>query len=123
MEKITAGWLCLLAPNWRTGRRTQSKGGWLERFLEDVDRREDDDPHDVHEVPVDARHLDAQVLLRLLREVAAPGADVGEGQQDEADGHVRAVQAREAVEDRAEGVRVGREVEVGVLVDLDEEEG
>ena len=39
---------------------------------EDVDRRVDDDPHHVDEVPVDARHLDAAVLLG--RVVAAEGA-------------------------------------------------
>ena len=38
--------------------------------LEDVDGGEDDDPHDVDEVPVDARHLDAEVVLRLGPEVA-----------------------------------------------------
>jgi hypothetical protein len=31
--------------------------------LQDVDRREDDDPHHVDEVPVDPGHLDAEVLL------------------------------------------------------------
>src|ERR1039458_1017483 len=41
--------------------------------LDDVDRRVDDDPHDVHEVPVDARHLDPAMLLRAV--VAAEGSD------------------------------------------------
>src|SRR4051794_6408104 len=41
------------------------------RPLEDVDRHEDDDPHDVDEVPVDPRHLDAAVLVG--REVAPEG--------------------------------------------------
>src|SRR5947208_13507351 len=91
--------------------------------LEDVDRREDDDPHDVDEVPVDARHLDAEVLLRLRAEVAAPGANVGEGQEDEADRDVGAVEAGQRVEDRREGVGAGAEAQVDVLVDLDEEEG
>src|SRR5947208_16921231 len=90
--------------------------------LEDVHRREDDDPHDVDEVPVDARYLDAEVLLRLLREVAAPGADVGEGEEHQTDGDVGAVEAGEAVEDRGEGVDAGAEAEVDVLVELDEQE-
>src|SRR5215213_7878151 len=68
--------------------------------LEDVDRREDDDPHHVDEVPVDARHLDTEVVLRLRPEVSAPGADVGEAEQHESYEDVGAVQAGEAVEDR-----------------------
>src|SRR5688500_17148472 len=53
--------------------------------LQDVDRHEDDDPHDVYEVPVDARDLDAQVVLRLGAEVPPVGADVREGEQEEPD--------------------------------------
>src|SRR4051794_9678293 len=100
-------------------KRTASMG----TELEDVDGREDDDPHHVDEVPVDARHLDAEVVLRVRSEVAAPGADVGEGEQHQTDEDVGAVQAREAVEDRAEGAVAGREADVDVLVDLDEEKG
>ena len=44
---------------------------------------EHDDPHDVDEVPVDPRHLDAAVLLG--RVVAAEGADGDDQQQDQAD--------------------------------------
>src|SRR5207342_2971870 len=65
--------------------------------LQDVDRRVDDDPHHVDEVPVDARHLDAAVLLG--REVPAEGPHRGHRQQREAHEDVRAVQAGEAVED------------------------
>ena len=74
----------------------------------DVDGDEDDDPHHVDEVPVDARHLDAEVVLRLGAEVAAEGADRGEAEQQQADEDVGAVQAGEAVEDRAEGRGRGR---------------
>ena len=88
--------------------------------LEDVDGRVDDDPHHVDEVPVDARHLDAAVVLG--REVAAEGADRDEQQQRQADEDVRAVQAGEAVEDRALGAVLRREADVDVLVDLDEQE-
>src|SRR5204862_1062493 len=49
--------------------------------LEHVDRAVHEDPHDVDEVPVDPRHLDAAVLLG--REVPAEGADRGERQQVE----------------------------------------
>src|SRR4051812_26258668 len=48
-------------------RRTKTPGD--RPLLEDVDRQEHDDPHDVHEVPVDPGHLDAQVILRVLAEV------------------------------------------------------
>src|SRR6476659_5334290 len=91
--------------------------------LEDVHSQENDDPHDVDEVPVDARHLDAEVVLGLGPEMAAEGADRGEAEQHQADEDVGAVQSREAVEDRAEGQVPGAEADVRVLVDLDEEEG
>ena len=71
----------------RQHRRGDAKAG----PLEDVDRREDDDPHHVHEVPVDTRDLDAQVILGVGAEVALPGSDVGEREQGEADEHVGAV--------------------------------
>src|SRR5207249_3341320 len=46
--------------------------------LQQVDRRVDDDPHYVDEVPVDSRDLDAMVGLR--REVAPEGPDRHERQ-------------------------------------------
>src|SRR5690349_9934048 len=91
--------------------------------LEDVDRHEDDDPHDVDEVPVDARHLDAEVVLHVGAEVAAEGADRREREQHQADEDVGPVETGEAVEDRAEREVAGAETEVHVLVDLDEEKG
>src|SRR5438132_9466780 len=72
--------------------------GHLTRSSEDVDRREDDDPHHVDEVPVDPADLDAVMVLR--GEVPAEGADRHEEQDREADEHVAAVQAGEAEEDR-----------------------
>src|SRR5205809_2167658 len=91
--------------------------------LKDIDGKEDDEPHNVDEVPVDARHLDTQVILLLRAEMAAEGADRGEGEQAEPDEDVGAVEAGEAVEDRAEAEIAGAEAEVDVLVELDEEEG
>src|SRR3712207_575101 len=91
--------------------------------LDDVDRQVDDDPHDVDEVPVDARHLDAAVLLG--REVPAERPDRREDEQRQPDRHVRAVQAGQPVEDRALRERLRRDAlarQVDVLVDLDEEE-
>src|SRR5205809_7916714 len=83
---------------------------------EDVDRREDDDPHHVDEVPVDPADLDA--VMMLGGEVPAEGADRHEGQDREADEHMAAVQAREAEEDCGEGAV--RRVEAGshVIVEL-----
>src|SRR4029079_13574478 len=72
--------------------RSERRGFHTE--LEDVDRRVDDDPHDVDEMTVDPGYLDATVLFG--REVPAERADVGEQQQDQAHGHVGAVQAGEA---------------------------
>src|SRR2546421_3792019 len=89
--------------------------------LEDVDRAVDDDPHHVDEVPVDAGHLDAAVLLRAV--VPAEGPHRDHREQREPDEHVRAVQSREPVEDRTLRAVVRREPDVGVLVDLDEQEG
>src|SRR5436190_17281991 len=76
---------------WRT-----SPGG----ALQDVDGHVDDDPHHVDEVPVDPADLDAVVVVG--REVPAERTDRHEQQDREADEHVRAVQSREAVEDRRE---------------------
>src|SRR5215203_2145206 len=63
-------------------------------------------------------------MVFLLRpEMAAEGTDRREGEQHQADEDVGAVEAGEAVEDRAEAEVAGAEAEVHVLVDLDEEEG
>src|SRR5918992_3961082 len=88
--------------------------------LQDVDRAEHEDPHDVDEVPVDARHLDAAVLLG--RVVTPERADRREQQQGEPDEDVGPVQPRQPIEDRALRI-VGRgEAQVDVFVYLDREE-
>src|SRR3954454_11318271 len=56
--------------------------------LKDIYGDVDDDPHDVHEVPVDAWHLDTKVVIRLGAEVAAEGADRREREQHQADEYV-----------------------------------
>ena len=48
---------------------------------------------------------------------------LAKAEQQQPDEDVGAVQAGEAVEDRAEGAVAGAEADVDVLVDLDEEEG
>src|SRR3954469_5648564 len=88
--------------------------------LQDVHGQVHDDPHDVDEVPVDPRYLDAAVGVR--REVAAEGADHDHQEKRESDEDVRAVEARQAVEDRRLREVARREADVDVLVDLDEEE-
>src|SRR4051812_27530265 len=88
---------------------------------EDVDRRVDDDPHDIDEVPVDAADLDAVMVLR--REMPPEGPDRHEEQDREADEHVRAVQARQAEEDRRERAVARVEADPGVLDSLRDQEG
>ena len=84
-----------------------------------VDEGEDDDPHDVDEVPVQTDQLDD---LGLVAGDLAPRSDDHQRQQhDDADGDVDAVEAGERVEARAEQVRGEAEalvVEGGELVDL-----
>src|SRR4051795_7707219 len=90
-------------------------------WSEEVDRRVDDHPHHVDEVPVDARHLDAAVLLGGEVPLERPRGDHREKREPDED--VRAVEAGEPIEDRHLRGVVGRDPEVDVLVDLDEEEG
>src|SRR6266702_7196459 len=74
-----------------------------------VDGGVDHDPHYVHEVPIDPADLDAVMVLR--GKVAAEGPDRHEEQDREADEDVRAMQARQAVEDRSEGAVVWSEAD------------
>src|SRR5207245_4732719 len=104
------------SPSERSGFSIAPSTARRERRLEDVDGRVHDDPHHVDEVPVDPRHLDAAVLLGGV--VAAERADRHEQQQHQPDEHVRSVQPRQRVEDRLLRVVLGREADVGVLVDL-----
>src|SRR5215216_5329923 len=65
-----------------------------------VDEREDDDPHDVDEVPVEADDLDD---LALVARHAAAAHHPRQGQQhDDADGDVGAVEPGQRVEARRE---------------------
>ena len=65
-----------------------------------VDEGEDDDPHDVDEVPVETDQLDD---LGLVAGDAAARDDADQGHQhDDADGDVHTVEAGEGVEARAE---------------------
>src|SRR5580700_5798086 len=92
--------------------------------LEEVDGREDDDPDDVDEVPVEAHHLDIDRLL--LGQPAREGVDQHPGEPDDADQHVEPVGAREREERRPEDAVRDRQVllvhEVVELEDLAPEE-
>src|SRR6187551_1236739 len=69
--------------------------GWLRLFaaasLQDhrnqVDQREDDDPHDIDEVPVHLGSLDREMMFG--GEIAAHRADQADQQEDRADRHVQ----------------------------------
>src|SRR5262249_35679719 len=103
-----------------TGNATSAASKGTSSVLRDqVDRREDEDPHDVDEVPVQTGDLDA---LRIrLGQPALRGAAPQDQQPDDAHRHVRAVQPGEREERRPE--HVGRKgealsVELGELEDL-----
>ncbi len=82
----------------------------------DIDADEQEQPHHVDEVPVPGGELEAEMLLR--REVTGVGAQQADQQEDGADQHVEAVEARGHEEGRA--VDVAREAErrVAVLIGL-----
>src|SRR3712207_445965 len=85
-----------------------------------VDGGEEEKPHHVDEVPVPGRELEAQMLLG--REVAAIGAQQADGQEDRADDHMSAVEARRHEEGGAVDVAAEPESRVAVLVGLHEAE-
>src|SRR5687768_10435825 len=77
---------------------------WL--LLDEVNEREDRDPHDVDEVPVQGGYVDQQRVLG-----SEPAPDVDREQREEPEhscGHVRAVETRQREERRAEQVRLDR---------------
>ena len=67
-------------------------------LLRDVEQREQEDPDDVHEVPIDPDQLDA-VELDVL-----PGVVCDDRHDDRAGDHVEGVEARRGVVERPEGV-------------------
>src|ERR671914_955719 len=86
--------------------------------LQDVERGVDHDPHYVHEVPVDPWDLDAEVVVGGRPVMAADGPDERVEEQVEPHEDVGAVEPRQPVEGRAEGVVVGSEAESGVFARL-----
>src|SRR6059058_3093660 len=71
--------------------------------LPEIEEREDEDPDQFHEVPVQAHDLDDLVIAlaagekarTLPVEVAAQHLDRHDDEENHADGHVRAVKARD----------------------------
>src|SRR6185503_9746144 len=81
---------------------------------ENVDDGEQQDPHDVDEVPVEAGHLEAEMLGR--RVVTADRSQERDRQQRGTNQHVQAVQAGQREERRGERPVRGDEPERVVLV-------
>src|SRR5262245_54258472 len=90
------------------------------RTSDEVDDGEQEHPDDVDEVPVDRRRHERPGMARA--ELAHPGPVERVEKRVQADEHVRAVEAGQAVEDRPEDPVLRREPDVGVLVDLDDQE-
>src|SRR5215218_1504726 len=82
-----------------------------------VNRREQEQPHDVDEVPVPGGRLKAEMLPR--REVALVCADQANDQEDGSDDDVEAVEPGHHEEGRPVDTAFERERRVGVLVGLD----
>src|SRR6185503_7291835 len=79
------------------------------------------DPDDIHEVPVEADRLDRHVVL--LAELSLRGARRQDGEPHRPTEDGRAVGPGERVEDRSERAVADPEAELGVVVDLADQEG
>src|SRR2546421_6537357 len=75
-----------------------------------IEEREEEDPHDVDEVPVEAHHLDRPVILRS--EIAAPRTPDDVQQEANADDHVQRVKASEAPIEQHEQLDFRRELRI-----------
>src|SRR5262245_33180459 len=91
------------------------------RASEEIDDREENDPHQVHEVPVEADRLDP--LVALLRVLAEKGLAGHEGHADDAAEDVEAVEAGRREEHGAEEGDVRVEPLVQQLPVLDDLHG
>src|SRR5438067_617486 len=81
-----------------------------------VDAGEQEQPHDVDEVPVPGGELEPEMLGR--REVAAQRTQQADDEENGADDHVRAVKTRRHEEGRAVDMPAEAEMGVAVLVTL-----
>src|SRR5258705_5704990 len=85
-------------------------------LLQQVDQREDRDPDDVDEVPVETADLHVEVVLRS--DPPGEGADEQRPQPEYAHADVRAVEARQDVERAGEQVRLQGEALVDEMREL-----
>src|SRR2546422_7321717 len=95
----------------------------IDRFLlrrDDVEEREEADPDDVDEVPIDRRRLDRVMVTR--RELPAHRPEEHDAQHDDAAEDVGPVEARQREERRPERAVRQPEAELAVVVDLADEE-
>src|SRR3954447_20355308 len=83
----------------------------------DVDRGEQEQPHDVDEMPVPGGSLEPEMLL--WREVALGGAQQADAEEDRADDHVEAVEPGRHEEGGAIDIAFEGERRVGIFVSLD----
>src|SRR5215470_10056820 len=89
---------------WAGGLAWAACASAMARLLRDqVDDGEDGDPDDVHEVPVEAGDLDLRIVTRV--ELAPHGEAHQDQEPDDTAGDVRAVEAGEHEERRAEQAR------------------
>src|SRR5437879_13172877 len=116
------GWTWAAAAGWPPSTDVPLPTDMPPSFLrrgDQVDDGEDHDPHHVDEVPVEADQLHLERVRR--RDLAHAGQLEEREQHEDADGHVRTVEARQHEEGRAEGARLDREAlleELRELVDL-----
>lgn len=81
----------------------------------------DEDPDEVYEVPVHLGGLNREVVI--FGEVAAQRAHETDGEEEQTDGDVCAVEAGERVEDGAENAGAWAKGVVHIFIELDADEG
>src|SRR5215813_10664339 len=86
-----------------------------------VDAGEEEQPDDVDEVPVPGRRLEAEMVVRL--EMSGVGAEPADDEEDRADDHMRAMEARRHEESRGVDAVAETEGRMAVFVCLDAGEG
>ena len=87
----------------------------------DIDADEQEQPHDVDEMPVPGGGLEAEVMIRL--EMPEISAEQTHREEDGADDHVRAVEAGRHEEGRAIDIAGEGERGMGIFVSLHAGEG
>src|SRR3546814_15521156 len=83
----------------------------------DIDDDEEEQPHDVDEVPVPGGGFETEMLLR--GEMTLIGAHEADDQEDRADHNVKAVEARRHIEGRAVDALPDADGRMGIFIGLD----